>query len=125
MAKRVKSFLCVCVMLVSMVLINPTQVQAANVGWNLRFIKGAPSSENILSWRREYITKTQRTSLSVSKNEGNAEIFLYTSNGIATIATKGGTETSVSTRVGIVLSASVKFLEYDKMTVYAKGNLRY
>ena len=65
------------------VLSLPMTTDAATKDWSLRYVKGAPQSEQILGWSRSVTTTENTTSFIVSKVDNGAKVFVYTSNGIS------------------------------------------
>lgn len=98
--------------------------QAASKSWNLRYIKGAPGSEQISSWSSTVTTTSKTTTMSVSKVGGGAKIFVYTDNGIASLFSSSG-KTSVSTKKNVKVYTYVKFSSTGNANSYPAGTLTY
>ncbi len=101
----------------------PLKANAASTGWKLRYIKGAPNSENVLSWNRS-VTTTQNYITMSATVSGGAEIYVYTSNGIASLFTSTGA-TSVSSVAYTRIYATAKYVNYGTTTNYSNGTLDY
>lgn len=93
-------------------------------GWNLRYVKGAPTSENKGSWNSTVTTTKSTTTMTVNSISGGATVFLFTSNGISTLAdTK--VSTTVPSRRGVSIYASVTYNKHGDSTNYPSGTLDY
>lgn len=80
---RIKRIMCMMLVVFLFVLSLPMTTEAATKGWSLRYVKGAPQSEQILGWSRSVTTTENTTSFIVSKVDNGAKVFVYTSNGIS------------------------------------------
>lgn len=107
--KKLKRVILICIIFGVLINVNSNDVSAASQGWNLRYLKGAPTSEDITSWSGTVCTTKSTTSMTTNQVGGGAHVFLYTSNGIGTMASNGGVSTSVNTRIGINIYARVAY----------------
>lgn len=109
---------------ISFAAVNTVDVNADQASWSLRYIKGAPTSEYKTSWKTTVTTTRTETTMSVTKISGGAQLFIYTSNGISTLASTKVT-TSVETKSGLSVYASVSYNEHGTATNYPSGTLTY
>ena len=98
--------------------------QAASKDWSLRYIKGAPGSDQISSWSKSVTTTCGTTTMKVSKVGGGATIMVYTSNGIAALYSGSGSS-SVQTTKGTAIYASANFQSTGSSNSYPSGSLTY
>lgn len=112
------------VLCLSALMSNPLSVSAAQTGWNLRYIKGAPTSENVTKWDYRAKVTQSVTSMSVTSISGDATVFLYTSNGISTLADRV-VVTSVGAKIGTTVYAKASYSQYGSGTNYPTGILYY
>lgn len=103
---------------------NPLSVSAAQKGWNLRYVKGAPTSECITTWHTSVSATQNVTSMGVNRISGGATLFLYTNNGISTLADTV-VLTSVAAKIGTTVYAEVSYRQYGSGTNYPTGILYY
>lgn len=100
-------------------------VEAASSGWSLRYLKGAPSSENVLSWETYVTTTSNTTTIRVDSISGGAEVFMYTNNGIAALGRSAGASMSTPAKKGVRIYAYVKYNNCGSSTNYPSGTLVY
>ena len=104
--------------------VSPLSVSAAQKGWNLRYVKGAPTSECVTTWNYSAKLTQSVTSMSVTSISGGATVFLYTSNGISTLADRA-VLTSVGAKIGTTVYAQASYRQYGSGTNYPTGILYY
>lgn len=104
--------------------VSPLSVSAAQKGWNLRYVKGAPTSECVTTWNYSAKLTQSVTSMSVTSISGGATVFLYTSNGISTLADRV-VVTSVGAKIGTTVYAKASYSQYGSGTNYPTGILYY
>lgn len=100
-------------------------VEAATLNWHLRYVKGAPSSENIYSWSPGYVyTTTSTTTMKVSNMNGNATVYVYTSNGISSMFSTNGS-VNIKTTKNTKMYAVARFSDYGSGNSNPSGSLIY
>ncbi len=98
---------------------------AATLNWHLRFVKGAPTTENIYKWD-QYVTTTQTsTTMKVSNMNSYAKVYVYTSNGISSRFESNGNTTVTGKKKDQVIYASATLKDYGSGTILPAGTLTY
>ncbi len=97
---------------------------AASKNWSLRYVYGAPSSEQKLIWEKTVTTTKKTTKVTVDEVGGSAEIFAYSSNGISSLFSKAGSATTTA-KVGRDIYICVKFTEQGKSSNTPNGSFSY
>ena len=126
MKKLVGKTICSVALCFLFILGNVSDVKAASKGWNLRYLKGAPQSENIFNWDSGTVHATKTTTtLSLDSISGGASVFMYTSNGIYGIASTPGASISAAAVMGLSVYASVSYYNVGSSTNYPSGTFSY
>ncbi|SFO30167.1 hypothetical protein SAMN04487831_11756 [Pseudobutyrivibrio sp. UC1225] len=100
-------------------------VNAASAGWSLRYLKGAPTSENVMSWSKGATTVQTTTTMRVNNISHGAEVFVYTDNGISAFLSSNGASASTQTRKGISVLGYVNFSNCGSGSNSPSGTFSY
>lgn len=122
---RVKRIMCMMLVVLLFVLSFPMTTEAATKGWSLRYVKGAPQSEQILGWSRSVTTTENTTTFVVSKVDNGAKVFVYTSNGISANYTNIGS-IAIKADIGKRIYASASYQDYGYANMNtSRGSIIY
>lgn len=97
---------------------------AASKNWSLRYVYGAPSSEQELRWEKTVTTTKKTTKVTVDEVGGGAKIFAYSSNGISALFYKAGSATT-TTKVGKSVYLSVNYSSQGSSSNTPNGSFSY
>ena len=96
-----------------MCLISATTIinaDAKSAHYSLRYIVGAPTSEDITSWTKTVKTEYQFTSATVESITSGCAVKLYSSNGIEAVkSTTSGSVMSGKTKPGATITIKASF----------------
>lgn len=106
-----------------------SSAEAATLNWHLRYVKGAPSTENIYSWSTTVYTKSTTATMRVSSMNGNSDVYLSIigDNGKTYAAGALNTNGSISGKMGknVKIYGSAKLVNYGKGNINPSGRLVY
>ena len=99
-----------------MCLISATTIinaDAKSAHYSLRYIVGAPTSEDITSWTKTVKTEYQFTSATVESITSGCAVKLYSSNGIEAVkSTTSGSVMSGKTKPGATITIKASFARH-------------
>lgn len=123
---RLRRLLCImvaCTLIFQFYGIKPS---AASSSWKLRYVYGAPTSEYVSCWHASVATTKKTTKATINKVGGGAQIFVYSSNGIASIfSTTGHTDVTTKDKIGKIIKLEVSYTKYGQSSNSPNGSFSY